>query len=94
MTRSESAYLARVSRLGCACCNLLGFDMADVPPEIHHPREDQGMAQRAQHWLAIPLCAECHRGSRGIHGDRSILRQLKCTELDLLSWVISRLNAK
>lgn len=72
----------------------MGFDTSDSPCEIHHPREDQGMAQRAQHWLAIPLCVEHHRGAHGIHGDRGILRQLKCTELDLLSWVISRLNAK
>lgn len=92
MTRRESAYLAKVARLGCACCSLLGYDMADVSPEIHHPREGQGMAQRASNWLAIPLCPDCHRGPRGIHGDRSILRQLKCTEMDLLAWTISRTN--
>ncbi|WP_321951913.1 Ref family recombination enhancement nuclease [Paraburkholderia bannensis] len=93
MTRAESAYLARVARLGCACCNLLGFDMSDVQPEIHHPREDQGMAQRASSYLAIPLCAEHHRGAHGIHGDRQVLRQLKCSEIDLLAWTIGRLNS-
>lgn len=93
MTRAESVYLGKVARLGCVACSLLGFDTADTAPEIHHVREGQGMAQRAQHWLAIPLCPECHRGSRGIHGDRGILRQLKCTELDLLAYVISRINA-
>ena len=90
MTRAESTYLGKVARLGCACCMLLGLGEEDTPVEIHHVREGQGMAQRAQHWLAVPLCPDCHRGSRGIHGDRSILRQLKCDEMDLLSWVISR----
>lgn len=92
MTRSESAYLARVARLGCCMCNLLGYDATDVQPEIHHVREGQGMAQRASNFLVIPACPDHHRGRGGIHGDRSILRQLKCDEMDLLSWVISRLN--
>lgn len=92
MNRAESAYLGKVARLGCACCQLLGVGEDDTPVEIHHPREGQGMAQRAPHWLAIPLCVPCHRGDRGVHGDRSILRQLKCTELELLAWVISRMN--
>lgn len=93
MTRAESEYLGRVARLGCVACNLLGFDMDDVQPEIHHPREGVGMSQRASNWLAIPLCTAHHRGDHGVHGDKLILRQLKCDELDLLAWVISRLNS-
>lgn len=93
MTRAESIYLGKVARLGCAACNLLGFEVDDVQPEIHHPREDQGMAQRASNYLAIPLCPTHHRGPQGIHGDKQILRQLKCSELDLLAWVISRLQS-
>jgi hypothetical protein len=92
MTRAESKYLGKVARLGCVACNLLGFDVADVQPEIHHPRTDEGMAQRASNWLAYGLCPEHHRGPHGIHGDKQILRQLKCSELDLLAWVISRMN--
>jgi hypothetical protein len=92
MTRAESAYLGKVARLGCVACNLLGFDVADVQPEIHHPRVDEGMAQRASNWLAIGLCAAHHRGPTGIHGNKLILRTLKCSELDLLAWVISRMN--
>lgn len=90
-TAAEKRYMDRVARLGCAVCNLL--DLAeDGPVEIHHPREGQGMAQRAPNWLAIGLCPDHHRGPRGIHGDKGVLRQLKCDELDLLAWVISRLN--
>ena len=93
MTRAESEYLGRVARLGCVCCNLLGFDATDVQPEIHHPRDGEGMGQRASNWLAIGLCPEHHRGYHGVHGDRQVLRQLKCSELDLLAWVISRINS-
>lgn len=92
MTRAESEYLARVARLGCVACALLGFDTDDVQPEIHHPRDGEGMGQRASNWLAMGLCPEHHRGPHGVHGDRLILRQLKCTEMDLLAWVIQRLN--
>jgi hypothetical protein len=92
-TKAEAAYLGKVARLGCVCCNLLGFDVADVQPEIHHVREGQGMAQRACHWLVIGLCPTHHRGPQGLHGDKSVMRQLKCDEMDLLSWVISRLNS-
>jgi hypothetical protein len=90
MTRAESRYLGKVARLGCAICNLLGFEVADVQPEIHHVRTGQGMSQRASNFLAIPLCPEHHRGSHGIHGDKAVLHQLKCDEMDLLVWVISR----
>jgi hypothetical protein len=90
MTRAESVYLGKVARLGCVACSLLGFDTEDVQPEIHHPRADEGMGQRASNWLAIGLCPDHHRGPHGIHGDKQILRQLKCSELDLLAYVISR----
>lgn len=50
------------------------------------------MAQRASDWLAIPLCQDCHRGPRGIHGDRSALRQIKCDEPALLADVIEQLS--
>lgn len=66
--------------------------MSDTPAEIHHPRFAAGMAQRASDWLALPVCAEHHRGSRGIHGDRSVLRQIKCDEPALLADVIELLS--
>lgn len=50
------------------------------------------MAQRASDWLAIPACPEHHRGPRGIHGDRSVLRQIKCDEAALLADVIELLS--
>ncbi|WP_441005668.1 Ref family recombination enhancement nuclease [Rhizobium sp. WSM4643] len=31
-----------------------------TPAEIHHPRDGQGMGQRADHSQAIPLCFNHH----------------------------------
>ena len=44
MTKAESEYMSRVASLPCAVCG-------DKPVELHHIREGQGMAQRAQNWL-------------------------------------------
>lgn len=83
-------YLDRVAGLGCICCHMLGTGYRAA--EIHHPREGQGMSQRASDWLAIPLCPDCHRGSRGLHGDRTYMRVLKVGELDLLALTIEWVN--
>lgn len=92
MTLAAKRHLSRVAALGCAICRRLG--MSDVPAEIHHPRFAAGMAQRSSDWLAIPACPACHRGPRGIHGDRSVLRQIKCDEPALLADVIEQLNTE
>ncbi len=84
-TRAEKRYRDRVAQLDCVVCGAHGV-------HIHHAREGQGMAQRAQNWLAIALCPSCHTGPRGIHGDRSVLRQEKLDEMDLLARTIERLN--
>lgn len=90
MSLAAKRHLSRVAALGCVICRRLG--MSDTPAEIHHPRFAAGMAQRARDWLAIPACPEHHRGPRGIHGDRSVLRQIKCDEPDLLADVIELLS--
>ena len=82
----EKRYLDRVAQLDCVVCGAHGV-------HIHHAREGQGMAQRAQNWLAIALCPSCHTGPRGIHGDKSVLRQEKLDEMDLLARTIERLNS-
>ena len=85
MRQAEKAYLDRVAQLPCVLCGAHGV-------HIHHAREGQGMAQRAQHWLAIALCPECHTGSGGIHGNRNRLKLQKCDEMDLLSRTIEAMN--
>ena len=81
MTRDEKAWLNLVSQTPCACCG-------DMHEEIHHAREGCGMAQRSEHWLAISLCVNCHRGQLGVHGDKTMLRIKKMTEMDLLAETI------
>jgi len=90
MTKSERLYLGRVARMGCMLCKVLG--LGDTPAEIHHVREGQGMAQRAQNWLTIPLCPEHHRGKNGIHGDREAFKNARVDEMDLLALTIGELN--
>lgn len=85
MTKAEKHYLDRVASLPCQCCGAEGV-------HIHHAREGQGMAQRAQNWLAIALCPDCHTGSQGIHGDRRLLKARKLDEMDLLAKTIEALN--
>jgi hypothetical protein len=84
-TAAERAHLGRVAALGCLLCQ--------APAEVHHIREGQGMAQRASHWLTVPLCPEHHRGSDGLHGlgERGFERRHRLGELDLLAQTIERL---
>lgn len=90
-TPAEREHMGRVKALACVLCRRLSLHQ-DSPTEVHHVRTEQGGAQRASHFLSAALCGEgCHRGPRGIHGDRSLLRQAKCTELDLLAWTLEDL---
>lgn len=77
---------ARVASLPCAVCGAPG------PSNVHHIREGQGMSQRADHFLTIPLCYEHHQGKTGIHGDRSAWRLRKMSELDALADTIRMLE--
>lgn len=97
MSKAEERYLGQLVRLGCIVCREMCnvIDFPYEPPNeqlqltvIHHMRSGQGGAQRAEDWLTIPLCVEDHTGSHGIHGDRSRIKQLKLTEVDLLALTI------
>jgi len=90
MSLAAKRHLSRVAGLGCIVCRRMG--LPDTPAEIHHPRFAAGAGQRASDFLAIPLCPYHHRGTRGVHGDRSALRQIKCDEPDLLADVIELLE--
>ena len=78
MTKTESAHMDRVASLHCCLCG-------SQPVQVHHIREGQGMSQRASNWLTIPLCPQCHTGPMGVHGDKTMLRVKKTTELELLA---------
>lgn len=80
---NDKEYMGRVAQLPCVNCGT-------QPVEVHHIREGQGMAQRASNYLTVPLCPECHRGSRGIHGDRSAFLLNKLDEMKMLADTIGK----
>lgn len=88
-TAAERRYMDRVASLPCMLGEALGEYHSQV--NLHHIREGQGMSQRANNFLVIPLCRECHQGANGVHGNRSLMRIAKVEELDLLAMTIERL---
>ncbi len=71
-TAAEKAHTERVAALPCAVCGT--YDGS----EVHEP--EQGM------WfIAIPLCAPCHRGPEGWHGTRQRWSLRKMTELKAIN---------
>lgn len=77
-TPMERRHLARVKELPCSVCNASG------PSEAHHI--DQKCA-----WTAVALCSDCHRGTNGWHGNKSLWRIHRVSELDALGVTIKRL---
>ena len=73
----------------CVLCEAMGQAQAS-PTQVHHIRDGQGMSQRASHWLCVPLCVDCHTGPMGIHGDRSLMKIARVSEMDLLAMTIER----
>ncbi len=78
LNKAERAYLAMVKSLPCGVCGVEGRT------EAHH------IIQHRQ-YLCVPLCDDCHRGSNGIHGDKSYFRIKKITEWDVLNDTINKL---
>jgi hypothetical protein len=74
-----------MARVPCVLC--LHLSMGESPAELHHIRTGSGAAQRAEHYLVVPLCPEHHRGRTGVHGlgVRGIYLKYKLDELDLLA---------
>jgi hypothetical protein len=87
-TKSEKEWLSVVAALGCVVCRNLGYGPS--PAEIHHIRTGQGMAIRASHKHALPLCPPHHRtGGHGvaIHAGQKTWEENHGTELELLAQV-------
>lgn len=49
------------------------------------------MSQRASDWMVAALCGDCHRGHLGVHGDRTMMRIHKVSELDLVAKTLEAL---
>jgi hypothetical protein len=88
-------YRERVRELGCIM-ERLGFGAEcfanNGGVEIHHPREGEGAAQRAEDWLGTPLCWQHHQGPLGIHRLKSFYARTKLDEMDLLAATIEAMN--
>ena len=86
MTAASKRHMSRVADLPCCLCGA-------QPVEVHHARtgEAAGAGQRSSDWLSIPVCPSCHRGPKGIHGDRAMLNIRKTTELNLVAETLERL---
>ncbi len=83
---NRKTWLSRVAGLGCVVCRNAGFGA--TPAQIHHIREGQGGAQRADDMLVLPLCPAHHTGADSIHGDRRGFQARYGSELNLLAQVI------
>lgn len=83
-TAAEREHVGQVKLLPCGVCGVGGGEGA--PSEAHEL--EQGMW-----WLAMPLCADCHRGARnGLHGMRYAWKVRKLGELDVLNETIRKLT--
>ena len=86
MSAAGDRHMGRVAKLSCAICGATQI-------QVHHVREGQGAAQRAQDTLTIPLCFDHHLGPNGIHGlgRKGFYMRYKKDELDLLAETLERL---
>lgn len=64
-TAAEKKHLTRVSALGCIVCSHC-YGNNETPAQVHHVRVRHGWG-RSSHMQTIPLCAEHHTGSTGVH---------------------------
>lgn len=74
--KEDRQWLAYVHDLPCVLCQRLGMAQTEVT-QAHHPREAAGAGQRSPDHLAVALCAQCHMGPTGVHGDKTLLRLAK-----------------
>lgn len=85
MNRKQQKHMDRLHELPCCLCG-------EMPVEAHHINEGRTFGKRDKlTFCCIPLCASCHRGPQGIHGDKSMLRIAKKDELELLSETLEAL---
>lgn len=87
-TKKEKAHMSAMAATGCILC--------EMPAELHHPREGQGVGMRASHMDVIPLCPRHHRhGGPGvaIHAGIKTFELTHGTERELLEKALKRLES-
>ena len=83
--RGASAHMERVAGLPCCLCGVYGV-------QVHHVTEGKTFGKRdALHFCTLPVCPDCHTGPKGIHGDKTMLRISKKSELELLGETLAKL---
>ena len=87
-SKLEKAYHDYLAGENCIACG-------SSPVTIHHVRSfagvNAGIGTRSSHYLAIPLCPECHQGQNGIHHNKRIFEMRFGTETELVSKTIENL---
>ena len=81
ITPAESAHMARVKAMPCSVCD------HPAPSEAHHIKQ-------GQHFTTVALCADCHRGYNGWHGNKAYWRVRKLDELGALNITLGNLAAR
>ena len=79
-TAAESRHAEVIAGMPCVVCQ------APPPSEVHEP-------EQGYWWISIPLCAECHRGRNGWHGDRLRRNLRKMSELSAINQTIGAIYA-
>ena len=81
-TASGLRHMGRVAEWGkdngCVVCG-------EVFAHVHHILEDRVPGRKADDWLTVPLCLECHTGTHGIHGTRQRWSLHKMSETQALA---------
>ena len=85
--------MERVAGLPCCVCEHMGRPHV-YGVQVHHIREGQGAAQRADDMLTSPVCYEHHLGASGIHGlgRKGFYARYKVDELQLLARTLEKLE--
>jgi hypothetical protein len=93
MSAAGSRHMERVAGLPCCVCEHMGRPHV-YGVQVHHIREGQGAAQRADDMLTIPVCYEHHLGASGIHGlgRKGFYARYKIDELQLLAATLEKLE--
>ena len=91
MSNAGKRHMARVAEYarenGCAVCGA-PFD------HVHHVLEDRVPGRRADDWLTIGLCEQCHTGTHGIHGTRQRWSLHRVSETQALAKTLEALYGR
>ncbi len=93
MSAKGKRHMERVAGLPCVLCQYVnGQHRYGV--QVHHIREGQGAAQRADDMLTVPLCEPHHLGPNGVHGlgRKGFYARYKIDELGLLAMTLEELE--